>query len=129
MKMGKIGGYDSGKRLAKVKSFAWRLFSRFFQVYVVWKLIADDILEVYMSMMAGMDMGRILLDLSDEVIKRLDDLKVQRNLPRAELLREAVEQYLERQDQAETTISRALGLWQGCEEDGVEYQRKLREEW
>ncbi|EBO9467100.1 CopG family transcriptional regulator, partial [Salmonella enterica] len=21
------------------------------------------------------------------------------------------------------------GLWQGCEEDGVEYQRKLREEW
>lgn len=46
-----------------------------------------------MSAMAGMDMGRILLDLSDEVIKRLDDLKVQRNLPRAELLREAVDQY------------------------------------
>lgn len=82
-----------------------------------------------MSVMIGLDMGRILLDLSDEVIKRLDDLKVQRNLPRAELLREAVEQYLERQDQAETTISNALGLWQGCEEDGVEYQRKLREEW
>ncbi|EGT0663961.1 MULTISPECIES: ribbon-helix-helix domain-containing protein [Citrobacter] len=80
-------------------------------------------------MMAGMDMGRILLDLSDDVIKRLDDLKVQRNLPRAELLREAVEQYLERQDRAEITISNALGLWQGCEEDGVEYQRKLREEW
>lgn len=80
-------------------------------------------------MMAGMDMGRILLDLSDDVIKRLDDLKVQRNLPRAELLREAVEQYLERQDRAETTISKALGFWQGCEEDGVEYQRKLREEW
>ena len=130
MKMGKIGMgmiLESGSQ--KQKSFAWRLFSCFFQVYVVWKLIADDILEVYMSMMTGMDMGRILLDLSDEVIKRLDDLKVQRNLPRAELLREAVEQYLERQDQAETTISRALGLWQGCEEDGVEYQRKLREEW
>lgn len=80
-----------------------------------------------MSIMAGMDMGRILLDLSDEVIKRLDDLKQQRNLPRAELLREAVEQYLERQ--AETTITNALGLWWGCEEDGVEYQRTLREEW
>lgn len=80
-----------------------------------------------MSTMAGMDMGRILLDLSDEVIRRLDDLKQQRNLPRAELLREAVEQYLERQ--AETTISNALGIWQGCEEDGVEYQKKLREEW
>lgn len=80
-----------------------------------------------MRVMIGLDMGRILLDLSDEVIKRLDDLKVQRNLPRAELLREAVEQYLERQ--SNTTISNALGLWQGCEEDGVEYQRKLREEW
>ncbi|AST82005.1 TPA: CopG family transcriptional regulator [Citrobacter farmeri] len=82
-----------------------------------------------MSTMAGMDMGRILLDLSDEAIKRLDDLKQLRNLPRAELLREAVEQYLERQGQAETMISNALGIWQGCEEDGVEYQKTLREEW
>ena len=82
-----------------------------------------------MSTMAGMDMGRILLDLSDEAIKRLDDLTQLRNLPRAELLREAVEQYLERQGQAETMISNALGIWQGCEEDGVEYQKKLREEW
>ena len=61
-------------------------------------------------MMTGTNMGRILLDLSDDVIKRLEDLKQQRNLPRAELLREAVEQYLERQD-------------------GVEFERKLREEW
>lgn len=82
-----------------------------------------------MSTMAGMDMGRILLDLSDEAIKHLDDLKQLRNLPRAELLREAVEQYLERQGQAETMISNALGIWQDCEEDGVEYQKKLREEW
>ena len=59
-------------------------------------------------MMTGTNMGRILLDLSDDVIKRL-------------------EQYLERQ--ADTTISNALGIWQGCEEDGVEFERKLREEW
>ena len=64
-----------------------------------------------MSMMAERDMGRILLDLSDDVIQRLDDLKVQRNIPRAELLREAVEQYLEKQDRAKDTISSALGLW------------------
>ena len=89
----------------------------------------DDILDAYMSMMVERDMGRILLDLSDEVIKRLDILKQQRNLPRAELLREAVEQYLEKQSQAEFTISGALGIWQECEEDGVEYERKLREEW
>ena len=80
-----------------------------------------------MSPLAGMDMSRILLDLSNELIKQLDDLEVQRSLPRAELLREAVDQYLE--NQSKTTISSAFGIWQGCEEDGVEYQRKLREEW
>ncbi|MCS2155662.1 ribbon-helix-helix domain-containing protein [Scandinavium sp. H11S7] len=80
-----------------------------------------------MSVVSGMDMGRILLDLSDELITRLDDLKQHRNLPRAELLREAVEQYLERQNQ--NAIADALGLWKNCDEEGVEYQRKLREEW
>lgn len=80
-----------------------------------------------MSMMAERDMGRILLDLSDDVIQRLDDLSS--NTGRAELLREAVEQYLEKQDRAKDTISSALGLWQECEEDGMEYQRQLRKEW
>ncbi|HBE6261729.1 CopG family transcriptional regulator [Escherichia coli] len=71
-------------------------------------------------------MSRILLDLSNEVIKQLDDLEVQRNLPRADLLREAVEQYLE--NQLQTARSSVPGIWQVYEEDGVEYQRKLREE-
>ncbi|EFJ9488356.1 hypothetical protein BHO14_005181, partial [Escherichia coli] len=53
--------------------------------------------------------------------------EVQRNLPRTELLREAVDQYLVNQSQ--TVRTSAFGIWQGCEEDGVEYQRKLREEW
>lgn len=44
-------------------------------------------------------MGRIILDLSNEVIKQLDDLEVQRTLPRTELLREAVDQYLVNQSQ------------------------------
>ena len=61
------------------------------------------------------------------MIKQLDDLEVQRNLPRAELLREAVDQYLVNQSQ--TARASAFGIWQGSEEDGVEYQRKLREEW
>jgi predicted transcriptional regulator len=80
-----------------------------------------------MSMVMGLDMGRILLDLSDDVIQRLDNLKQLRNQPRAELLREAVEQYLDRQG---TSIIRdALGLWGDKVEDGLEYERKMREEW
>ena len=80
-----------------------------------------------MSLSADLDMGRILIDLSDDVIQRLDTLKQLRNRPRAELLREAIEQYLDQQ--SSSVIRDALGLWGNQQEDGLEYERKLREEW
>ncbi len=80
-----------------------------------------------MSFLTDLDMGRILIDLSDDVIQRLDNLKQLRNRPRAELLREAIEQYLDRQ--SSSVIRDALGLWGNQQEDGLEYERKLREEW
>ncbi|MCG5126914.1 ribbon-helix-helix domain-containing protein [Enterobacter mori] len=80
-----------------------------------------------MSLLADLDMGRILIDLSDDVIQRLDNLKQLRNRPRAELLREAIEQYLDQQNSS--VIRDALGLWGNQQEDGLEYERKLREEW
>jgi len=80
-----------------------------------------------MVMTAENIMGRILLDLPDEAIRRLDHLKQRRNTARAELLREAIEQYLERQTQ--NVLHDALGLWGQAAEDGLEYERKLREEW
>lgn len=66
-------------------------------------------------------------DLSNKTIKRLAYLKAQRNCSYAYFIREAVEQYLERQ--SNIASSDASGLWQGCEEDGIEFQNKLREEW
>jgi predicted transcriptional regulator len=80
-----------------------------------------------MSLLAGLDMGRILIDLSDDVIQRLDNLKQLRNRPRAELRREAIAQYLD--PQSSSVIRDALGLWGNQQEDGLEYERKLREEW
>ncbi|AMX07563.1 hypothetical protein A0R60_3312 [Enterobacter asburiae] len=80
-----------------------------------------------MSLSADLDMRRILIDLSDDVIQRLDNLKQLRNRPRAELLREAIEQYLDQQ--SSSVIRDALGLWGNQQEDGLEYERKLREEW
>ncbi|MDF3613650.1 CopG family transcriptional regulator, partial [Enterobacter hormaechei] len=49
------------------------------------------------------------------------------NRPRAELLREAIELYLDQQNSS--VIREALGLWGNQQEDGLEYERKLREEW
>ncbi|MCF8579505.1 ribbon-helix-helix protein, CopG family [Enterobacter ludwigii] len=80
-----------------------------------------------MSLLAELNMGRILIDLSDDVIQRLDNLKQLRNQPRAELLREAIEQFLDQQ--SSSVIRDALGLWGNQQEDGLEYERKLREEW
>lgn len=80
-----------------------------------------------MSLSADLDMRRILIDLSYDVIQRLDNLKQLRNRPRAELLREAIEQYLDQQ--SSSVIRDALGLWGNQQEDGLEYGRKLREEW
>lgn len=80
-----------------------------------------------MSLFVDLDMGRILIDLSDDVIQRLDKLKQLRNQPRAELLREAIELYLNQQ--SASVIRDALGLWGNQQEDGLEYERKLREEW
>ena len=80
-----------------------------------------------MSLSADLDMRRILIDLSDDVIQRLDNLKQLRNQPRAELLREAIELYLDQQ--SSSVIRDALGLWGNQQEDGLEYERKLREEW
>lgn len=80
-----------------------------------------------MSLLAELNMGRILIDLSDDVIQRLDNLKQLRNQPRAELLREAIEQYLDQQ--SSSVIRDALGLWGNQQKDGLEYERKLREEW
>lgn len=80
-----------------------------------------------MSLSVNIDMGRILIDLSDDVIQRLDNLKQLRNQPRAELLREAIELYLDQQ--SSSVIRDALGLWGNQQEDGLEYERKLREEW
>lgn len=80
-----------------------------------------------MSLSVNIDMGRIVIDLSDDVIQRLDNLKQLRNQPRAELLREAIEQYLDQQ--SVSVIRDALGLWGNQQEDGLEYERKLREEW
>ena len=80
-----------------------------------------------MSLLAEFNMGRILIDLSDDVIQRLDNLKQLRYQPRAELLREAIEQFLDQQ--SSSVIRDALGLWGNQQEDGLEYERKLREEW
>lgn len=73
-------------------------------------------------------MKRTLVGLSDQDFQALDALSDVKRVSRAELIRQAVSQYLEK-FKSEPPSDVAFGLWAGKNEDGLAYQQRLREEW
>lgn len=76
-------------------------------------------------------MTRILADLSDEQIRRLDAIAAEQGKSRASVLREAVAMYrppvvVKDKD----WITRYAGIWANRDDigDAVEYQRAMRED-
>lgn len=77
-------------------------------------------------------MARILADLPDDEIKRLDQLAFEQGKSRAAILREAVAAYRPQGPEADKTwLDKGFGLWarHGVEYDPHEYERKRRAEW
>ncbi|EHT2944964.1 TPA: CopG family transcriptional regulator [Escherichia coli] len=72
-----------------------------------------------------MAMNTVFLHLSEEAIKRLNKLRGWRKVSRSAILREAVEQYLERQ---QFPVHKAKSDRQRGEVVGVEEQGKWHEE-
>jgi metal-responsive CopG/Arc/MetJ family transcriptional regulator len=70
---------------------------------------------------------RILVDVPDAQLKELARLSAASKRSRAAIIREAVTSYLSRAKRSH--IDDAFGIWGDHEVDGVEYQRKLRDEW
>lgn len=70
---------------------------------------------------------RTLIDIEASQIEKLDHLAARQKRSRAALVREAVSNYLEQQSPSGFEESR--GLWRDLDVDGLEYQRRLREEW
>ncbi|OYU34579.1 ribbon-helix-helix protein, CopG family [Novosphingobium sp. PASSN1] len=75
-------------------------------------------------------MTRILADLPDEDIAKLDARAAEQGRSRAALVREAVRLFLVQGDRSNDWIERYAGLWADREDipDGVEYQRAIRED-
>jgi hypothetical protein len=75
-------------------------------------------------------MTRILADLPDEDIAKLDARAAEQGRSRAALVREAVRLFLVQGDRGNDWIERYAGLWADREDipDGVEYQRAIRED-
>lgn len=70
---------------------------------------------------------RTLIDLPEPALKTLDKLSADRHISRAAMMREAITEYLARH---KPNQDQAFGLW-GKQPgvNGVDYQRKVREEW
>jgi hypothetical protein len=74
-------------------------------------------------------MPRILADIPDEDVKALDAIAQREGKSRAAVLREAISNYLS--EGAKGGFEKYFGLWErhGSKVDGLEYERKLRDEW
>lgn len=71
---------------------------------------------------------RILIDVQKETVTKLQALAKLRRTSRAELVRQAIEHYLERhQEQADT--SPAFGIWKTKTQDALVIEDKIRSEW
>jgi hypothetical protein len=69
---------------------------------------------------------RTLVDIPDTQLAQLTAIGQAKKVPRAEVIREAIAAYIE--TQPNPARDAAFGIWQG-EEDGLEYQRRIRDEW
>ena len=78
-----------------------------------------------MYIMWGNEM-RMLVDLPEAELERLNVLSRTRKVSRAELIRQAVAGYLE---QNKAGLEESFGLWKKKGVDGVKYQERLRSEW
>jgi predicted transcriptional regulator len=70
---------------------------------------------------------RILVDIPESHVQALTTLAERGNKPRAALIRDAIAAYLALHQA--TAKDAAFGLWGPEAEDGVAYQRRLRQEW
>jgi hypothetical protein len=74
-------------------------------------------------------MGRFLVDVPADDVRKLDEIAKRDGKSRAAVLREAVSNYLEAG--RKEGFERYFGLWErhGSTVDGLEYERDLRGEW
>ena len=75
-------------------------------------------------------MNRILADLPDEDIEKLDALAARTKRSRAAAIRDAVKMYLVQNADSKDWIERGYGYWAGRTDigDAVEYQRAMRDD-
>ena len=69
---------------------------------------------------------RTIIEIPDTLINRLKNLLEQKKISRAELIRRAITEYLQRH---QVDDDAAFGSWKDQKIDGLTYQTNLRDEW
>ena len=70
---------------------------------------------------------RIIFDIPEEEINRLDEVASKRNVSRAELIRQAIRGFLGPIFKSKKKL--AFGIWADREIDALDYENELRSEW
>lgn len=78
-------------------------------------------------MTAHDDIMRTIVSLPEDQLRALAELCRREGISRAQAIRLAVERYT--QEELRRSQEDAFGLWRGRGVDGLEYERRLREEW
>jgi metal-responsive CopG/Arc/MetJ family transcriptional regulator len=70
---------------------------------------------------------RVLVNISENQIKELTRISKVEKVSRAEVIRQAVEAYIEKKRRI--AIGEAFGLWKEHNVEGLAYQERIRSEW
>ena len=88
-------------------------------------LLPIVIYDVYIKVNKENDM-RTLVDIPDKQIKDLTAICEAEKVSRAEIVRRAISDYLEKKKPG---TAEAFGLWKDHKVDGLAYQEQVRSEW
>ncbi|WP_253308469.1 MULTISPECIES: CopG family transcriptional regulator [unclassified Rickettsia] len=72
---------------------------------------------------------RTIIDIPDTQIKILDQLSQKKKISRAQIVRQAVTNYITDYTESKKSYESAFGIWKDKKLDSLTYQSKLREEW
>lgn len=72
---------------------------------------------------------KTIFEIPDTDIKKLDEISSERNVSRTQLVREAINQYLQNQVSSKKSFDTAFGLLKSEKLDALKFQKKVRGEW
>jgi hypothetical protein len=73
------------------------------------------------------DIMRAIIDIDEDIDRMLKELARERGVSRAQMVREAIAQYLA--GVGRPSSGAGFGVWRDRNIDGLAYERRLREDW